>query len=290
LIPQSKRATIAREERAMTPLSIEVRDLRFDTGAGIPRHWHGGRKSVTHFFDNLSILFPPGERFFIHAVRAHEDKVTDPALAEQVRAFCGQEGVHTREHVAYNRMLATQGYPVERLEARVQRLLDQVKRRAPPRAHLAATCALEHFTSLMAELVLRDPRTLEGAHPTMTALWRWHAAEESEHRAVAFDVYQAAGGTWFRRCLVMWVSTLVFWARVFEQQLELMWTDRTLFNPAEWWRLFKFLWVNPGSMRRIVVPYFSYYLPGFHPWQHDNRELLEKWKSEQLPALARPGS
>ena len=39
------------------------------------------------------------------------------------------------------------------------------------------------------------PQLLEGAHPAMVALWKWHAAEENEHKNVAFDVYKAAGGS-----------------------------------------------------------------------------------------------
>src|SRR4029077_2358080 len=111
-------------------------------------------------------------------------------LAEAVRAFYQQEGYHSREHVRYNEVVAAQGYPVAEMDARVGRLLRLVRRRAPKRRQLAATCALEHFTALMAHLFLSDARLLDGAHPAMAALWRWHAAEENEHKAVAFDVYQ----------------------------------------------------------------------------------------------------
>jgi predicted metal-dependent hydrolase len=42
---------------------------------------------------------------------------------------------------------------------------------------------------------------------------------------------------------------------------------------------FKYLWVDPGPLRRMLPEYFHYYKPSFHPWQHDNRELVEQWKS-----------
>jgi predicted metal-dependent hydrolase len=143
----------------------QIRNLRFETGAAVPRHWHGGRRSVTAFFDNLSVFFPVGERFFMKSVRAHERFVHDDALLAAVRLFCGQEGIHGREHERYNEMLAAQGYPVEAMEARVRSLLRFVKRVAPMRLQLAATCALEHFTALMGELLLTDPAILEGADP-----------------------------------------------------------------------------------------------------------------------------
>lgn len=261
-------------------VELQVRNVEFELGDDIPRAWHGGRRAVTLFFNNLSVFFPAGERFFIHAVRAHEKPLTDPRLKEDVRRFCAQEGIHSREHVAYNALLTRQGYPIAEMEARVERILGRTRRYASPRRQLAATCALEHFTALLASFVLEDPRTLEGAHPKLAALWRWHAAEENEHKAVAFDVYQASGGSWLRRCAVMVLTTLIFWSKVVEHQLRLMHHDGILFSPREWASLLGFLFVKPGSMRRLVRPYLHYFSPRFHPWDHDNRALLETWKQE----------
>src|SRR5207253_7025389 len=84
----------------------------------------------------------------------------------------------------------------------------------PKQRQLAVTCALEHFTSLLGALVLGDPTTLEGAHPTMAALWKWHSAEENEHKSVAFDVYRAMGGSYLARVWTMIVVTMSFWSMV----------------------------------------------------------------------------
>ena len=66
---------------------LEVRNLRLAFDDEIPRHWHGGRKSVTAFFDNLSIFFPAGERFFIASVNAHRHLVDDDDLDVFEEAF-----------------------------------------------------------------------------------------------------------------------------------------------------------------------------------------------------------
>lgn len=260
--------------------TVEVRNIALDLDERVPKYWHGGRRAVSAFFDNLSLFFPPGERFFIASVKAHRDHVTDETLREDVRAFCAQEGVHSREHVRYNQMIERHGRPAARMEARVTRLLARVSRRAPRRWQLAATCALEHFTALMADIVLRDPRVLDGAHPVMAGLWRWHAAEENEHKAVAFDVYLAAGGTYPERAVVMLGATVIFWAKVLEHQLRLMHADGTLTSAREWVDLFRFVFVDPGWAVQLAPGYLHYFRPGFHPWQHDNRELLERWKEE----------
>lgn len=257
---------------------IEVRDLRFRTGPAVPRHWHGGRRAVSLYFDNLSLFFPAGERFFITSVKAHAHLVDDPELQRDVRAFCGQEGVHSREHVLYNRMLEAQGYPAADMESRLERRLRRIARRIPVRRQLAITCALEHFTAVMGHTLLSEPRVLAGADEEMARLWRWHAAEENEHKSVAFDVYRRAGGNYFERAAVMLLSTLVFWILVTVQQLRLMRADGCLFSFTEWRSLFVFLFIDPFAMRGLFSKYFQYFRPSFHPSQLDDPEALDAWR------------
>src|SRR3546814_16965350 len=54
---------------------------------------------------------------------------------------------------------------------------------------LAATCALEHFTATLANAILADPAHLAGADAEAQRMWRWHAIEEIEHKAVAYDTW-----------------------------------------------------------------------------------------------------
>jgi predicted metal-dependent hydrolase len=270
----------------MNTPELEVRNLRFEVGDEIPRYWHGGRRAVTLFFDNLSIFFPAGERFFIAAVKAQTGAIQDERLLAEMRTFCAQEGIHGREHIRYNEMTQRQGYPVDAMERRVEALLARATRRTKPMGRLAATSALEHFTALLAHFVLSDPRLLEGAHPVMANLWRWHSAEENEHKGVAFDVYKAAGGSYVERIGAMVLATLIFWTKVLEHQVRLMHADGILFSPREWYSLFRFLFIEPGGLSRLFIPYWEYYRPSFHPWQLDNRDLLNAWKTELAGAPA----
>jgi predicted metal-dependent hydrolase len=262
----------------MQASEIEVRPLRFQIDSSVPRYWHGGRRSVTTFFDNLSVFFPGGERFFVQSVRAYEKHVTDERLAADVRAFCGQEGAHSREHARYNDWLREQGCPIDELEKRVVEDLKGAAQRLPKRLCLAVTSALEHFTALMGLALLEDPRVLEGAHPVMANLWRWHAAEENEHKAVAFDVYVAAGGTYVERTIVMAVITFMFWQHVIAHQVHLTRADGTLWKPREWAALVGWLFVRPGGMRRVIRRYLHYYRPGFHPSDIDSHGVVDAWR------------
>lgn len=284
-------SSIARSEsgRASPENMGEARNLQFDLSK-VPRAWHGGHKSITTFFDNLSLFFPAGERFFIEAVRAHRDIISDAKLKDEAQLFCTQEGLHTREHLRYNQLLGEQGYPVKELEARVEQLLAGVHEETSPRERLAITCALEHFTAMMADWALADPALWEGADPNMAALWRWHAAEETEHKAVAFDVYQAAGGTYAERCMIMVAATVVFWAKVAEHQVRMMRADGTVWSADEWSGLLKYLFVAPGGLQKLFPAWLSFFSPRFHPWQHDNRSLLERWKQELATSLVYRGS
>jgi predicted metal-dependent hydrolase len=256
---------------------MELRNVRLDVGA-VPRHWLGGRRSVSIFLDNLSSFFPLGERFFVESVRAHAEHVRDPALAALVQVFIGQEGAHSREHARWNRRLGELGYPVARMEARVDGILRLAARVLPPRSQLAVTCALEHLTALMAHMLLDHPRVLEDAHPTMAALWRWHAAEEAEHRAVAFDVFRAAGGTYGERATLMVIASAVFWAKVAEQQVRMMRTDGIAWSPREWVALFRFVLGEPAHMAGLTPRWLAYFRPGFHPAGLDEEALVESWK------------
>ena len=54
------------------------------------------------------------------------------------------------------------------------------------------TAALEHFTATLAEMILSDPEARDMfGDETVKNLFLWHALEEAEHKAVAFDVYKA---------------------------------------------------------------------------------------------------
>ncbi len=252
-------------------MQITPRNRTFDFA--VPQFWFGGQRAITIFYDNLSILFPEGERFFMQSVRAHQQYLDSDVGRAEVRAFLQQEGAHSREHHRFNERLAALGYPVPALERGVKWILDRA-RRLPKRWQLSATCALEHFTASLGHLLLSDLSVLGAAHPEMAALWQWHAAEEIEHKAVAFDAYRAAGAPYVERAGIMLLTTVIFWAKVIEQQARMMKAAGIAWDLAEWGRLLHFLYVSPGPMRRMVPLYLDYFRPRFHPWDLDDRALI----------------
>lgn len=256
---------------------IPVRDVR--TGVEtVPKAWHAAGRAVTFFFDNLSLLFPEGERFFMRSVRRCASAVSDPDLAHAVRSFVGQEAMHTREHERYNAMLRGHGHPVDRLERRVKWLLAR-GRRLPPRVQLAITVALEHYTAHLGRIVLSDPRVLEGAHPEMAKLWRWHALEEVEHKRVAHEVFEAAGGTYLERLAGMAIAAPFFWCVLLWNQLAMMRADGCAGDMREWRALLRYLFVDPGGMARVLSGTIGYLRPGHRPSDVDDAPLVETWRA-----------
>jgi predicted metal-dependent hydrolase len=273
--------------------TIPVRNRRFDVAnPSRPRDWHGAGLAVSLFFDNLSIFFPPGERFFMKTVKDFKDHAPpNSPLAAAVQAFLAQEAYHGREHRAYNARLDALGLPARALEDRVARLLGLVERVIPRRLQLAATCALEHYTASMGYQALVDARIFAGADPEFRALWKWHAVEENEHRAVAFDLFEAAGGTWPERVVAMLLATVIFWFKVAEQQVRLMHAAGIATDINAWRDLYRFMFVAPGNMGRLPRAVLTYLDPAFHPDQHDASAAIEAWRREAgEPVEARTAS
>ena len=256
---------------------MHIRDFRIAREGKITRWWMAGDPVATAWFNALSGTFPRGEAFFIEAVKAHREGVP-PELAEDIRAFIIQEVNHTREHLAFNRIASDAGYDMALIDRHVEEHLSQLEGR-PPILDLAATMALEHYTAMMAHEFLAHPDHFKGADPAVEALWRWHAVEEIEHKAVAYDTWLHATREWSRwrrwrvKTLMMLVVTRNFIVDRIRDTLHLLAQD----GLTGWrvkWRLFAFLLWKPGVLRRIFPAWAAYFLPGFHPWNVDDRALI----------------
>lgn len=265
---------------------IEPRTVAFAFPADVPRYWMANDPFTTHLMNALSLTFPEGERFFVASVRAVKDRVTDPTLLKQVRGFLAQESLHRREHTALNAWLRDKGLPVDEMYEEIAALLSAPEKGGNPLIELAVTCALEHFTAIMAERWLTEDALREEAHPAVRPLWTWHALEELDHKAVAFDVYTAAGGSYALRVVTMFTVSLAFIAKVCDLHVRLLKHDGELMNLRAWAKgLYKF-WGPRGHFTSLIPAYLRYYRPGFHPWEKDDSALIARFTKELAPYLA----
>jgi hypothetical protein len=194
--------------------AIPVRHPDFPFDLEIPKHWADGNPLASHMFNALNLTFPDGERFFIRAVQDHLAELEDPDLARQARAFAGQEAVHGREHERYFEILRGQGYQIDGFLRRFRRFA-KIIGRMPRSLRLAMTAGAEHYTATLGHFAVANAETRK-FHPTMQALVIWHATEEVEHKAVAYDVMQAAGISYPTRLLgyVLATVSLLTWAAI----------------------------------------------------------------------------
>jgi hypothetical protein len=256
--------------------TLTVRKLNVDLSRGFGRHWLGGDVYRTAFMNALSMSFPIGEQMFIDSVRAVPvESLPDARLRAEVKDFVGQEASHRFVHKQYNEQLARQGYDYT-LEPKIARRAGRIAT-LPVLDRLAITCALEHYTAILADYVLRHPGYLADAEPQMRTLWSWHAAEETEHKAVAFDVYRAAGGGYKRRVLWFLHVSLVFWWESLSQTRHNLARDGRRFKPSTWASAARTWFGRKGLLWNLLGPGLHYLSPRFHPWQHDNRALLRVW-------------
>jgi predicted metal-dependent hydrolase len=271
-------------------VSITPRNIRFMQALPEAATWLSGDIVGTAVFNALSLTFPDGERMFMDAVR-HYKPLLNGQLLDEANAFIAQEAIHTREHVSLNKIMDGGHYPLERIRAHIKKDCE-IAENLGPMTQLAATISLEHFTAMLGDYILAGAPMLDGAPEDVKNLWQWHALEETEHKAVAFDVFQVATKDWsngkryFTRVQAMVITSIQFTMNITSYAAQLLQADgmgRTKATASVLW----FLFGKPGFFRNGLKGYWSWYKPGFHPWHHDNRALLETWRARfAAPAVS----
>ncbi|PTQ91107.1 metal-dependent hydrolase [Agitococcus lubricus] len=262
-----------------TSVNIPPRRLDFEFSTDSERYYYDNNPYLSTFLTALSSLFPEGESFFVESVRAYREQITDPILKAQVSGFIGQEAMHSKEHQAFNDMATRLGYPVDKLDKTLAKLLHFGQKALPKSVQLSITVSLEHYTAIIAEMLLRDPVVQQKFAAEARQLWLWHALEENEHKTVAYDVYEQVVGSYALRVGTMIPVTVIFFAVTFAFHARLLATDGQLFKFRQNWDAFKYCWNGKkGVFSRLLPQYLDFFKPSFHPKQHDTDALLAQWK------------
>ncbi|MDR3417573.1 MAG: metal-dependent hydrolase [Nevskia sp.] len=255
--------------------------LDFGLDGDIPRFWFGGDPFKTRFFDALSTLFPEGEKYFITCVRDYRDRITDPALLQEVRDFTRQEGQHGMVHTQFNNRLQQQGINVPYLLERQNAVMFGFFRRFFSRGYtLAQTAASEHMTAIMAHSFFARREVLEHTDPRIRAMYAWHAIEEIEHKAVAFDVMQKVAKVgYFTRIMAMLHVSFGLPLHTFVILSYMLKVDGFGFfrRTGMWLRGLWWLYKPGGLYAPVLGHYFAYYKPGFHPWKQGQMRTYDTW-------------
>lgn len=252
--------------------------LKLDWDKELPKYYVDNNVFKTHFFNALSITFPTGERFFIESVKAVQDKVDDK-LSQYIDTFIKQENWHGYAHNQYNIWLSKQGIPLEKLENRVLKPLNFVKKSLTNKQKLTTTVCIEHMSTLITVYLLTYPEILNSMDPHFRQVWIWHSVEEIEHKSVAMDTLNATCtftmnlrrlNMIFTTCYATWVVFSITWS--------LLNADKQLWK----WKTFKdatsFMFNKKnGFIRKSFKPWFNFMSYNFHPNNHDHTNLLKKY-------------
>lgn len=271
---------------------VKVRNVSFQFDE-VPKHWILKSSIATHFVNSMHIVFPEGEKFFIRSVRRFANDIQDKDLKKDINSFCGQEGVHAREHqrfweVMEEQQLKPEGFAAfmketafsgkNSIENLMVKGLNKVAPRLGDKMALSVTTALEHYTAIMANALFHEPiASNDNIAPQMLELLHWHAAEEIEHKAVCFDVLKQVDDSYVLRVSGMALATLMLWGYLGIGQIYFISQDKDksiVTMPVETYLLFRtivFGEVGKGFARHLL----DYFKKDFHPDDIDDKHLIE---------------
>jgi len=265
-------------------LEIIPRRVKFEFDDFDNPFYYDGNSCISAMWVALSASFPAGEGEFIKSVRLFEDQIQDPKLKSEVADFAQQEAHHSLQHRHINKMFDDLGYKTVELNNFFKHELKKREQQWSPEKRLARTVCAEHVTAVMANHALTHPEHMARFPESFRNLFLWHAIEEIEHKSVAFDVYQACVGdqkllrkqyklfTRFEFPYSVWMSSRFL---LKELSHKVTWKERK--------GLWGHLYGEGGLIGDMKSLYKQFLVKGFHPWDHDDSELVETWKEKLAP-------
>lgn len=221
----------------------------------------------------FQLLIPPGERFFIRSAQRLAHLAQSPALKKQLKGFIGQEAAHAKETERFLEPLSVMGFPVKKFENWFEGIIHKMEGFFNwPLAKLAVTAGIEHYTTVWAIWHLSCDYVERFPFPYRD-FFQWHAAEELEHKAIAFNLLQElAPRNYILRSLGFIVGMGIV-AHAYRRALKFLYQYSGI-SQIQLKKAHK-------KARRVRIPLLSwrfpllwkYLRPGFHPNQIDDGEL-----------------
>lgn len=261
-----------------TPIPIRHMDFHFDEKSMSKYCWDDNAFGSA-FILTFSFLIPAGERLVIETMRAYRHKIRDPELKARVTGLIGQEAMHSKVHEEFNQVYKSKGIPVDRISAAGEWFFQKhLPRILPLPAQLAVTCAIEHFTAMMAERAFNEIELNEKLDEGAREFLLWHLLEETEHKSVAFDVYLDQVGNerlrkWALRFIVAYTVPLFTFS--IQQILSTPGYVQNLNKTREGFAY----WFGPrqGYLATLQPSMNKYFRSDYHPNMIKTDEILAEW-------------
>ncbi|MFX1497281.1 MAG: metal-dependent hydrolase [Promethearchaeota archaeon] len=267
-----------------TNLKIIVRQVKNDYSSSLKknRYWYKNDPIVTHFFNALQATFPEGEKFFIQAAIDAADQLTKKGilgneLKEDIDKFIHQEALHSQQHALWTNALIHYGYKkMGEYNTHMKKIVKWFRKHIPVVMRLAITAAAEHYTASIAFLFthIKSKFLTESLLPFRNLLL-YHAMEEIEHKSVCYDLYQCLSGNYFGRMFGFAFITLELTLSIYMRYRYLLKKDG-IWNKNHRRKIRIYLFGRDGIIKGLLFRIKSFWNPSFHPWQTDERVMINK--------------
>ena len=269
---------------------IPIRHMKFDFDPKLldPKFFLNA-ELASAYFASLSIFLTYGEDLVIDTARYHRDFVKDPLLKQRVTSLIGQEALHSKLHEELNDAFKDIDLPVELFRSLARFVFNYGFNRLSQPMKLSLMAGIEHFTAVLAEYMMNHEEIFfRSQDEKQRAIWMWHMLEESEHKDIAYDVFQNLSNNYLLRIAGFFPALITILGLISATSIVVPFYRKPS-NLVSWsyWkdipRSFQLIFgLKDGVYGSSWKHIFDYLRPDFHPNDHDTSAFLEYYKERLL--------
>ncbi len=230
------------------------------------RYWFNQDPVLTFHVNVLTSGIPYGERFFAMSVIPYIKKIKNMTLKKELIRFVREEMNHSKAHYRLYLKAVKPFYPTMKVRGCFhQKVFMLITFLLGGKARLAIVAAMEHFTAISCQNYLDHPELLDGMDPKIRSLWVWHFKEEIGHKAVAYDIFQAASCHYGVRILGFFIAGLFLISGYLSGVCQMAIYDKLYTKLSFYKSFYDFLFGKRGHIKHLMGAYFSYLNYRFHP-------------------------
>ncbi len=286
---KAKSGVITEDFSHKSPLPIRHFDFKFNP-TELNDKFYQHTEFASAYFEALSIFLTFGEDLVIETARYHRDFLKDPILKQRVTGLIGQEAIHSKVHNEWNESLKANDFPVTLYRFLAKNVFDYGFLKFPQPLKLSLMAGIEHFTAVLAEFMMKHEYIFDQItdDDKTKAMWQWHMLEESEHKDIAYDVYQVLSGNYALRMsgFALATITIIFLVSLGAVLIPFIRNPKSVIRPAFWKDAARsaglLFGLKDGVYGSTISHLFDYVRPGFHPNDHDTSEYLAYYKEKLL--------
>ncbi|MEE3118592.1 MAG: metal-dependent hydrolase [Pseudomonadota bacterium] len=274
--------------RMRSEVPIRHMDFQFDARE-LDDTFYRNTELASAYFEALSIFLTFGEDLVIDTARHHRQFVKDPELKRLVTALIGQEAIHSKMHNEFNDVLAEHRFPVTFYRLLADKVFEHGFKKLSDRMQLSLMAGIEHFTAVLAEYMMKNEAVFYASDDEkQRALWMWHMLEESEHKDIAYDVFQELSGDYALRMrgFALAAFTILFLVPLGGSLIPVIRKPSNLLSLAYWKDVKRSLALIAGPKEGVygstIGHILDYARRDFHPNDHDTSAYLEYYKEKLL--------